>query len=48
MPFSVETKAIVGIIFLLVLEKDLRYHFLSEMELKVESNLIFKILNKIK
>ena len=48
MPFPVETKAIMGKNFLLYLEMGLRFHFQSEMELKVESNLIFKVLNKIK
>ena len=48
MPFSVETKANVGKNFLLSLEKGLRCHFQSEIELKVKNNLIFKILIKIK
>ena len=41
MPFSLETKAAVGKNFLLCLEKGLRFHFQSEMELKVENDLIF-------
>ena len=48
MPFLVETKATVRIFFILDLEKGLTYHFYSEMELKVGTNLVFKILNKIK
>ena len=48
MPFSVETKAIIGKKFLLGLKKGLRSHFKPEMELKVKNNLIIKVLNKIK
>jgi hypothetical protein len=47
-PFSVKTKGTVGKFLLFCLEKGLRCHFQSEIELKVEINLIFKILNKIK
>ena len=48
MLFSFETKGSLGKNFLLSLEKDLKCPLAPEMELKVEKNLIFKILNKIK
>ena len=46
--FSVETKATVKNNSLLGLEKGSRCHLQSKMELKLEYNLIFKMLNKIK
>lgn len=48
MLFLVETKATAGKYFLLSLEKGLRCHLQPEIELKVENNLIFKILMRIK
>ena len=48
MPFPVETKATIVKNFLLGLEKGLKCHFRSEMELDVKINFIFQILNKIK
>jgi hypothetical protein len=46
--FSVETKVAVKNNSLLGLEKGSRCHLQSKMELKLEYNLILKILNRIK